>query len=182
MCVKGVNKSNHPIQNPSINLCDERMSLSFAITAVLASAVILESESCGTHDHILLSQIRDSTNLEGQVPVFMSPRNRVAQLYPQALGSLFIASYDSCRNTLEVFETASKMVSVWFSEIRYYMQLLYIVSKLVLGPNRPPIQWVPGALSPGIKQSGREVDQIVTRTRLRGPIHPLPYTSSWRSP
>jgi hypothetical protein len=37
----------------------------------------------------------DSPNVEGQVPVFISPRNRVAQLYPRALGSLFIASYDS---------------------------------------------------------------------------------------
>jgi hypothetical protein len=62
---------------------------------VLASAVILRSESRGTHDHILLSQIRDSANLEGQLPVFISPRNRVAQLYPQALGSLFVAFYDS---------------------------------------------------------------------------------------
>jgi hypothetical protein len=44
---------------------------------VLASAVILRSESRGSHD-ILLSQIRDSPNLEGQVPVFISPRNRVA--------------------------------------------------------------------------------------------------------
>jgi hypothetical protein len=57
----------------------------------LASAVILRSESRGIHDHILLSQIRDSPNLEGQVPVFISPRNRVAQLYPQALGSLRLA-------------------------------------------------------------------------------------------
>jgi hypothetical protein len=32
--------------------------------------------------------IWDSPNLEGQVPVFISPRNRVAQLYPGALGSL----------------------------------------------------------------------------------------------
>jgi hypothetical protein len=38
--------------------------------------------------------IWDSPNLEGQVPVFISPRNRVAQLYPQAMGSLFVASYD----------------------------------------------------------------------------------------
>jgi hypothetical protein len=44
------------------------------------SAIILGSKSCGTHDHILLSQIRDSPILEGQVPVFISPRNRVAQL------------------------------------------------------------------------------------------------------
>jgi hypothetical protein len=49
---------------------------------VLASAVILMSESRGIHDHILLSQIRGSPNLEGQVRVFISPRNRVARLYP----------------------------------------------------------------------------------------------------
>jgi hypothetical protein len=48
----------------------------------LAGAVILRSESRGTHDHILLPQIRDSPNLEGQVPVFISPRNRLALLYP----------------------------------------------------------------------------------------------------
>jgi hypothetical protein len=37
----------------------------------------------------------DSLNLEGQVPGFISPRNWVAQLYPRALGSLFVTSYDS---------------------------------------------------------------------------------------
>jgi hypothetical protein len=39
--------------------------------------------------------IWDSTSLEDQVPVFISPRNRLAQLYPQALGSLLVAFYDS---------------------------------------------------------------------------------------
>jgi hypothetical protein len=34
-------------------------------------------------------------NLEAQVPVFISPRNWLAQLYPQAVGSPFVASYDS---------------------------------------------------------------------------------------
>jgi hypothetical protein len=38
--------------------------------------------SAGTHDHILLSQIRDFPNMEGQVPVFISSRNRAVQLYP----------------------------------------------------------------------------------------------------
>jgi hypothetical protein len=38
---------------------------------VLASAVILRSEFRGTHGHILLSQIRDSLNLEGQVLVYI---------------------------------------------------------------------------------------------------------------
>jgi hypothetical protein len=61
----------------------------------LASAVILGSESRGTHDHILLFQIRDSPKLEVQVSVFISPRTRLAQLYPQALGSLSVASCDS---------------------------------------------------------------------------------------
>jgi hypothetical protein len=56
---------------------------------------IFGSESRETHDHILLSQIQGSPNLEGPVPVFIFPTNRVVQLYPQALGSLFVASYDS---------------------------------------------------------------------------------------
>jgi hypothetical protein len=37
---------------------------------VLARAVILGFDSHRTHDYILLSQIRDSPNLEGQVPIF----------------------------------------------------------------------------------------------------------------
>jgi hypothetical protein len=61
----------------------------------LASVVILGPESRGTHDHISLSQSRDSPNLEGQVPVFISPSHRVTQLYPQSLVSFFVASYDS---------------------------------------------------------------------------------------
>jgi hypothetical protein len=48
-------------------------------------------------------QIRDSPNLEGQVTIFISPRNRVAQLYSQVLGSLSVASEDS----REVFEPTS---------------------------------------------------------------------------
>jgi hypothetical protein len=43
---------------------------------------------------IFYCPIWDFPNLEGQVPIFISPRNRVAQLYPWALGSLFVASYD----------------------------------------------------------------------------------------
>jgi hypothetical protein len=62
---------------------------------VLASIVILRSKSSWAQDEILLSQIWDFPNLEGHVPIFIAPRNRVAKLYPQALGSLFVASYDS---------------------------------------------------------------------------------------
>jgi hypothetical protein len=55
----------------------------------LFSALILGSESLGTDDHILCSQIRDSPNLEDQVPVFTPTRNRVAQFYPLDIGFSF---------------------------------------------------------------------------------------------
>jgi hypothetical protein len=45
----------------------------------IASAAFLRSESHGTHGHILLSLFLRLSNLEGQVPVFISLRNRVAQ-------------------------------------------------------------------------------------------------------
>jgi hypothetical protein len=55
---------------------------------------LASAKSRWTHDHILLSQFRDSPNLDGQVPVLISTRNRVARLYSQALGSVFIVFYD----------------------------------------------------------------------------------------
>jgi hypothetical protein len=73
----------------------------------LTSSVILWSQSRRTHNHILLSQIWDSPNLEGQLPVFISPRNKMAQLYPQALGSLS-SPPTAHRATVEVFDPASK--------------------------------------------------------------------------
>jgi hypothetical protein len=64
----------------------------------LSSPVILGSWSHGTFGHILLSLVRDFPNLEGQVPVFISPQETRWPSYtprPQALGFLFVASYDS---------------------------------------------------------------------------------------
>jgi hypothetical protein len=73
---------------------------------ILASAAILGSESRGNHDLILPSHIRDFPTLEGQVRVFITLRNRVAQLYGQALGSSSSPSTIP-KATVEVFETAS---------------------------------------------------------------------------
>jgi hypothetical protein len=76
-------------------LSNERMCLSFTIVAGPRqrshSQVRVPRDSWPT----LVSQIRDFPNLEGQVPVFIFPRNMMAWLYLQALGSLFDASYDS---------------------------------------------------------------------------------------
>jgi hypothetical protein len=62
---------------------------------VLAIAVILGFESRRIHDHTLLSQIVDYRKPEVQVQAFISRMKKVAKLYPQTLGSLFVASYDS---------------------------------------------------------------------------------------
>jgi hypothetical protein len=102
---------------------------------VLASAVIFRSES-----HILLSQIRDSPNLEGQVRVFRSSRKRVGPLYPQALGSLFVASYDSqsygvgIRSRFTRDEQSFKLCPVYnpSAQTAQKIQLFYFCVRVIL--------------------------------------------------
>jgi hypothetical protein len=52
-----------------------------------------------------------------------------------------------------------------------------------LGPTQPPIQRLPGALSPGVKCPGREADhspQSRAKVKNGGATPPLLHTSSWR--
>jgi hypothetical protein len=72
----------------------------------LASAVILASESPMTHDHILLSQIRDSPNLKYQVPVFMSPGTGWPDYIPRHWIP-FSSTPTTRRATVKVFEPVS---------------------------------------------------------------------------
>jgi hypothetical protein len=57
-------------------------------------------------------------------------------------------------------------------------------SRPALRSTQPPIQWVPGALSPGVKRPGREVDRSpptsaeVKKMRI---YTSTPHTPSWRS-
>jgi hypothetical protein len=67
------------------------MGLLLQLLLVLASAVIVGSESLEIHDYILLSQTADSSNLEGHVPILMYTRTRVTQLYHQVMGSIVVA-------------------------------------------------------------------------------------------
>jgi hypothetical protein len=63
----------------------------------LAKAVTLGFRSRRTHEYILLSQLRLSQP-GGPVPVFISPRSRVTQLYTQGTGFPFVV-----KDTVVVF-------------------------------------------------------------------------------
>jgi hypothetical protein len=76
----------------------------------LASAVILVSESRRTRDHILLSQIRDSPNLEGQVPEFVSPGTGWPGYTPRHWVP-FSSPPTTRKAAVEVFEPASTRVT-----------------------------------------------------------------------
>jgi hypothetical protein len=58
------------------------------------------------------------------------------------------------------------------------------LSRPALGSTQPPIQWVPGALSPGVKRPGREVDHSPTASAEVKKIWiytSTPHTPSWCS-
>jgi hypothetical protein len=51
-------------------------------------------------------------------------------------------------------------------------------------PTTPPIQWVPGTLSQGVKRHGRQADHsppTSAEVKKSGSIHSLPHTRSWHS-
>jgi hypothetical protein len=61
--------------------------------------------------------------------------------------------------------------------------LYSIASRPDLGPNQPPIQWVPGALSLEVKRSRREDDQSPPSSadvKNGGVIRLISDTSAWR--
>jgi hypothetical protein len=55
---------------------------------------------------------------------------------------------------------------------------------MVLGPTQPPIQWVPGALSLGVKRPGREADHsLLSRAEVKEWVELYlhsPNMPSWR--
>jgi len=55
--------------------------------------------------------------------------------------------------------------------------LFTIAFRMALGPTQPPIQWVPGALSLGIKLTAHL--HLGLRSRMCGAIPPLPNMSLW---
>jgi hypothetical protein len=61
-------------------------------------------------------------------------------------------------------------------ESRWGQEFLFLhVVQTGYGPTQPPVQWVLGDISLGVKQPGREAHlQLLPRSRKRGSIHPLP--------
>jgi hypothetical protein len=58
-----------------------------------------------------------------------------------------------------------------------------VTTRLTLGPTQPPIYWVLGALSLGVKRSGHKDDHSLpssARAKSSRAIPPLPHTNSWR--
>jgi hypothetical protein len=61
--------------------------------------------------------------------------------------------------------------------------LFSVMPKLALGLTQPPMQWVPGAVLPGVKQQGHEADHSPpssAKVKNRGAVPSLLHTSSWR--
>jgi hypothetical protein len=62
--------------------------------------------------------------------------------------------------------------------------LFFTSSRPALGPTQPLIQWVPGALSPGVKGSRREAEQSLpasTEVKKMWIYTCTPHKSLWRS-
>jgi hypothetical protein len=74
---------------------------------VLANAVILSSKSHGYHDQILLSEIRDSPDLESLVPMLYPPGTGWPSYTPRHW-VLFSLPPTTCKTVVEVFEPASR--------------------------------------------------------------------------
>jgi hypothetical protein len=84
---------------------------------------------------ILLSQIRDSPRPKGQIPAFISPRDRVAQLHLHAVGSLFVASYDSQAYGGGIRRSLHTGVVLLMSESELLYDPRFTVNQFVLATN-----------------------------------------------
>jgi hypothetical protein len=78
---------------------------------VLASAVILRSESRGTHDHILMSQIRDGPTWKARYPYLHLSGTGWPGYTPRHLIP-FSSLPTACTDTVEVFEPTSTRASI----------------------------------------------------------------------
>jgi hypothetical protein len=77
-------------------ISDEKTGLQFTVWS-------LNDPSRAEPVTILCLNFWDSPNLEGKVPIFISPRNKVARLYTRVLGSFYVVSYYSPLTTRDLW-------------------------------------------------------------------------------
>jgi hypothetical protein len=65
---------------------------------------------------------------------------------------------DNCIRKEVIFGDRVAEIIVIFGVARSNSFLFTTASRTALGPTQPPIQWMPGALSLGVKRPGREAD------------------------
>jgi hypothetical protein len=71
------------------------------------------------------------------------------------------------------------LIIIFSSRQGQHVSVYSTASRPALEPTQPSIKWVPGALSPGVKRSGRETDDSTPSSADgNGIISPLPHTSS----
>jgi hypothetical protein len=185
------------------------MGLSFTIASGLHRRSYSQARLPQDSWPLLMSQIRDSLNLEGQVPVFTSHRNRVAQLYPPDLSLSFIlrptvslgikhpsGAYD------QNFITVTQLRVCWcgaLSLTRGWVCRLRAAGPRQRNEFRVRVlrdSWpyftvshsrLPFPSPPTTRRATVEVFDPATTQSLHkngytyGSIHPLPHMSSWRS-
>jgi hypothetical protein len=71
------------------------MGLSFTVTAGPRQRSFSGPSPAGLMTAFYCLGLETPPTWRARSPYFISPRNRMARLYPQAMGSLFVASYDS---------------------------------------------------------------------------------------
>jgi hypothetical protein len=92
---------------------------------VLVSAIILGSESRGTRDHILLSQIRDSATWRARSPYLYPPGTWWSSYNPRHWVP-FSSPSTTRRATVEVFEAASTLSLAYNISVRTAQKTLFL--------------------------------------------------------
>jgi hypothetical protein len=113
---------------------------------MLVLASILGPGSRGTRDHIYCLKFENPPNLEGQVPVFISPRNMVAQLHPSHWvpfssppHSDFIFEARSSSNIYVSVRTSQKTYSISIKKNNQLMPFGEIISIISEKRTKPKI-------------------------------------------
>jgi hypothetical protein len=117
--------------------------------------------------------------------VFLSPSRTIPVYYIHSTIACFQVSSYSCHPREPAYLSRYSYGLDGRGSIpdRVKMFLLSIASRPALGPTQPPIQWVPGAVSPGAKRHLREADlspPSSAEVKNSGAIISLHHMSSWR--